>query len=156
MYRPHVQHSIHSTVCTDLCTIQYTLYNVYRSHVQHSTHFTVCTDPTLSLTSQVKINTCVCTYVCNIQYIYIRTVHIVNMVNMVHTVHTVRTVHEIHTLYPINTHGRYTTHSTHMHLCTDLASLKRAWLELFPTNMVCMMMRQSLTMIPGNKGGNEE
>ena len=47
-------------------------------------------------------------------------------------------------------------HSTHMYLCTDLASLKRAWLELFPTNMVCMMMRQSLTMIPGNKGGNEE
>ena len=91
---------------------------------------------------------------------------IVNMVHVhstyirsVYTVHTVHTVHKIHSLYPIlyiRTQGRYTTDSTHMYPCTDLASLKRAWLELFPTNMVCMMMRQSLTMIPGNKGGNEE
>ena len=82
LYRFHVQHSIHSTVCTDLMyntvyIVQYVqIYVQYSIHftvctdlmyntvyivqyvqiyVQHSTHCTVCTGSTLSLTSQVKV-----------------------------------------------------------------------------------------------------
>ena len=68
MYRLHVQHSTHNTVCTAhmyntvhtvqyvqiSCTMQYTQYGMYRSHVQHSTHSTVCTDHTYNTVYSVQ------------------------------------------------------------------------------------------------------
>ena len=137
MYRFHVQHSIHTVQCTvEHSTLKKNRYTLYTQHMH------------IILWYRHTVHT-------------VHTVHTLHMVHTIHTVHTVHTVHKIfyytQSIHMVDTlHTVHTTHSTHMYLCTDLASLKRAWLELFPTNMVCMMMRQSLTMIPGNKGGNEE